>query len=125
MATTSSRLKELMAARKLKQIDILNLAAPYCQKYMVKLSKSDMSQFVSGKVKPGQNKLSILGLALNVSEAWLMGLDVPMERQEVTTPGGSDLSPTEETLLSYIRRLTDDQQRFLLAQIEVLLKSQG
>ena len=78
--TTSVRLKRLLSERNLRQVDILEKAAPYCKKYGVKLTKSDLSQYVSGKFAPGQDKLSILGLALNVSEAWLMGYDVPMER---------------------------------------------
>ena len=78
--TTSDRLKQIMSERNLKQIDILNLASPYCKKYEIKLNKNDLSQYVSGKVEPGQNKLYILGLALNVSEAWLMGFDVPMNK---------------------------------------------
>ena len=72
-----------MAQRGLKQTDILRMAKPYCEKYNIKMGKSDLSQFVNGKVEPGQWKLTILGLALNVSEAWLMGLDVPMERKTV------------------------------------------
>ena len=36
------------------------------------MNKSDLSQYVSGLVEPGQEKLSILGMALNVSEAWLI-----------------------------------------------------
>ena len=51
-----------------------NLAAPYSKKYGIKLNKNDLSQDVSGKVEPGQNKLYILGLALNVNEAWLMAV---------------------------------------------------
>lgn len=77
---TSIRLKQIMSERNLKQVDIINMAKPFCDKYKIKLGKSDLSQFVSGKVEPGQSKLTILGLALNVSETWLMGYDVPMER---------------------------------------------
>ena len=84
--STSARLQRIMAERNLKQTDIIQLAQPYCRQYGVKLGKSDMSQFVNGKVVPGQWKLTILGLALNVSEAWLMGLDVPMERHENAKP---------------------------------------
>ncbi len=75
--TTSQRLKEIMKEKNLKQVDILELAKPYCKKYNIKLNKNDLSQYVSGKVEPGQYKLTILGHALNVSEAWLMGYDVP------------------------------------------------
>lgn len=77
---TAIRLKYLMDTRGLKQVDIVNLCQPFCKKYGVKMSKSDMSQYVSGKVEPNQDKLYVLGNALNVSEAWLMGYDVPMER---------------------------------------------
>lgn len=79
--STAVRLKKVMSDRNLRQIDILELCKPYCQKYKVKLGRNDLSQYVSGKVEPGQKKLTILGMALNVSEAWLMGFDVPMERE--------------------------------------------
>ena len=78
--TTSQRLKQLMNERNIKQVDILIKAEPFCKKYGVKLNKNDLSQYVNGKVEPGQQKLSILGLALNVNEAWLMGYEVPQMR---------------------------------------------
>ena len=78
--TTSNRLRKIMSERNLRQVDILNLAVPYCEKYNVKLNKSDLSQYCSGKTEPNQDKLFILGEALNVNEAWLMGYDVPMAR---------------------------------------------
>lgn len=80
ISNTSERLKELMNARNLRQVDIVNAAQPYCLKHGVKLNKSDLSQYVSGKVEPSQEKLVILGMALGVSEAWLMGFEVPPER---------------------------------------------
>ena len=78
--TTSIRLKKIMDERNLRQVDILNLAKPYCDKYDVKMNKSDLSQYCSGKTEPNQEKLFILGKSLNVNEAWLMGFDVPIER---------------------------------------------
>jgi len=74
---TSTRLQRIMNERSLRQIDILYLCEPYCKKYGVKLGKTDLSQYISGKVTPGQDKLSILAMALNVSEVWLMGYDLP------------------------------------------------
>lgn len=79
---TSVRLKKIMSDRNLRQIDILELCKPYCQKYNIKLGRNDLSQYVSGKVEPGQKKLTVLGMALGVNEAWLMGFDVPMERND-------------------------------------------
>lgn len=87
ISNTSSRLKQLMTERNLKQVDILNLSIPYCDKYGVKMNKSDLSQYVSGKNEPGQDKLFVLGNALNVNEAWLMGYDVPCGRN-VANKGG-------------------------------------
>jgi len=78
--TTADRLKQIMDERHLRQVDIIKLCEPYCATIEVKLTKSDLSQFVNGKVSPGQWKISILSHALNVNEAWLMGYDVPRER---------------------------------------------
>lgn len=90
-STTAERLKQLMADRNLKQVDILNLAAPYCNKYGIKLMRNDLSQYVNGKVIPGQHKTYILSLALNVNEAWLMGYDVPMDRNNTSDIDLSDV----------------------------------
>lgn len=93
--TTSTRLQRILSERGLKQVDVLERAVPYCKEYGIKLNKSDLSQYVSGKVEPGQDKLTVLGLALNVSEAWLMGFDVPMERNSAndTVPPGFEPLP--------------------------------
>lgn len=72
-----------MNERGLKQVDILEACKPFCEKYGVKLAKNDLSQYISGKVQPGQDKLSILGLALNVNEVWLMGYNVPSGKDEL------------------------------------------
>lgn len=44
------------------------------------MGRNDLSQYIAGKVQPKQYKLTILALALDVSETWLMGLDVPKSR---------------------------------------------
>lgn len=81
ISNTSDRLQYLMNVRNLKQIDILNKCLPICEKYNVKMGRNHISQYVSGKVKPNQEKLSILAIALDVNEAWLMGYDVPMNNE--------------------------------------------
>lgn len=81
--TTSDRLKQIMSERSLKQVDILKACEPYCEEHGVQIKKNDLSQYVSGKIEPRQDKLSILGLALNVNEVWLMGYDVPAGRDEL------------------------------------------
>lgn len=79
-SATADRLQYLMRTRNLRQVDILNRVLPFCVEHGVKMNKSDISQYVSGKVSPTQDKLFVLGKALNVDPVWLMGIDVPMTR---------------------------------------------
>lgn len=120
--TTADRLKQLMSARDLKQADIVRAVEPFCKKYNIKLGKSIMSQYVSGKTEPGQEKLTILGLALNVSEAWLMGYDVPMERSVTPTAANSDGRKAE--YIELFDMLNEEQQAFIIASIKGLLAVQ-
>lgn len=71
-----------MNERNLRQVDILDMVAPYSKKLNIRLAKNDLSQYVSGKVEPSQEKLTLLSLALEVNEPWLMGYDVKKERGE-------------------------------------------
>ena len=91
--TTADRLNQIMSERNLKQVDIIRMAQPYCISFKVKLGRNDLSQYLSGKVEPRQNKLYILAKALNVNEAWLMGYDVPRERKEDGEPADNLPAP--------------------------------
>lgn len=113
---TSDRLKQLMNERKLKQVDILNLSLPYCKKYNIKMNKSDISQYVSGKVEPSQEKLVVLGMALNVSEAWLMGLDVSPIRKDNSKEAEKDVD-----LLWKFSMLEQRDKETILDMIDVML----
>ena len=84
--TTQQRLKQLMSERNLKQVDILNMSLPLQKETGIKMSKSHLSQYVNGKSSPDQHKLYLLAKTLNVSEAWLLGYDVPKEDKENGVP---------------------------------------
>ena len=114
-SSTSERLKQIMNERSLRQVDILEAAKPFCEKYGVKLAKNDLSQYVSGMVEPGQEKLTILGLTLNVSETWLMGYDVHKERGEIGQPADSgELSEAKKAMYEFVDSLSDNQVKRLL-----------
>ncbi|MDD2496229.1 MAG: hypothetical protein PHE29_13690 [Tissierellia bacterium] len=117
---TSIRLKTIMKERNLRQVDILEKAKPLCIKYKVKLNKSDLSQYVSGLVVPGQDKLAILGQVLNVNEAWLMGYDVPMDRDYVYKPEYSISTPETTDLLKFFNRLNYQTKREATKRVEEL-----
>lgn len=122
-SSTSERLKQIMNERSLRQVDILEAAKPFCEKYGVKLAKNDLSQYVSGKVEPRQEKLTILGLALNVSETWLMGYDVRRERDEKEQPTVfSELSDVKARLIQYVYPLTDEQAALALRVLKSILE---
>lgn len=114
--STSDRLRYLMNERRLKQVDILNLSLPYCKEYNVKMNKSDISQYVSGKVEPSQEKLVILGMALNVSEAWLMGFDVSPERKDRSFKAEEDID-----LLWKFSLLDQRDKETILSMIDIML----
>ncbi len=123
---TAIRLKHLMSLHGYKQIDILNLCKPYCEQYGVKMNKSDISQYVSGKVEPNQDKLFVLGNALNVSEAWLMGYDVPMERQNSSNNPSADSHVVEQdTEYAENIGLTDKDRRDISKKLEETLDLLG
>lgn len=74
MASISERLKYAMSVRNIKQVDLVNITG---------IGKSSISTYIAGDYKPKQQNIYKLAKALDVSEAWLLGYDVPMERNSV------------------------------------------
>lgn len=124
ISNTSERLKTLMESRNLRQVDILEKCEPFCKQYGVQLKKNALSEYVNGKTEPGQHKLTILGLALNVSEAWLMGYDVPMERDNAISNAKDQESRTSE-FVTLFNQLSVEQQKMVIAQIKGILSEQA
>ena len=77
MATTSERIKEAMENLGLKQADLVDRTG---------ISKGALSSYISGRYLPKQTNIYLIAKALNVSEAWLMGADVPMKRLSPPRP---------------------------------------
>lgn len=92
---TADRLRELMTEKNWKQVDVINNSKPFQEKLGVKLGKSALSQYVNGIQAPDQKKLALLALTFNVSEAWLMGYDVPRGREASSEPDFSNLDLRE------------------------------
>ena len=80
MATSTERINQIMKERNLRQVDVLNMAKPYQEKYNIKFYKSHLSQYVNGKSKPDNEKIFLLAKVFEVSEAWLLGYDVPRNK---------------------------------------------
>lgn len=82
MATSTERINQIMKEKKLRQIDVLNMAKQYQEKYNIKFYKSHLSQYVNGKSNPDNEKIFLLSKIFDVSEAWLLGYDVPRNKIE-------------------------------------------
>ena len=91
------------------------------------IPKSAISQYLSGYAKPKQDRIYLIAKALDINEVWLMGYDVPMERQA----GGeneqkeslADVEHQEavEKAAGLFSRLSDEEQQQALTYIEFLL----
>lgn len=81
--TFSNRLSYALQFRNFKASDIVNQSELlYKDKKINKsLSKPLLSRYLKGIYEAKQDNLYTLSLILNVSETWLMGYDVPLERK--------------------------------------------
>lgn len=73
MSHIAQRLKDAMEAKGYKQVDVIRLAEPIGREYGVRIGKSHMSQYLSGKTEPRKDILSVLAKTLEVDEEWLGG----------------------------------------------------
>lgn len=67
------RLRQAMALRGMRATDLVDKTG---------IPKGTLSYYLSGKTEPKADRLYVLAQALNVSEAWLLGYDVPMTRTD-------------------------------------------
>ncbi|HFM5487068.1 TPA: S24 family peptidase [Enterococcus faecium] len=114
--TTQQRLNQLMSERNLKQVDILNMSLPLQKETGIKMSKSHLSQYVNGKSSPDQHKLYLLAKTLNVSEAWLLGYDVPKEDKKNNIPSIETIynqleKPRQTKVYNFAEQQLEEQNR--------------
>lgn len=65
----ASRVQQLMQQKNMKQVDLIRLA----EQQGVKLGKSQLSQYLSGKTIPRKDMLRFLAQALETDSTWLLG----------------------------------------------------
>ena len=81
-----NRLKEALSYMNMRAIDLSQKTS---------IPKSSISQYLSGYAKPNSERVYLISKALNVSEAWLMGFDVPREREENQIQHLANIIPIE------------------------------
>lgn len=110
--TFAQRLNEALAIKGTKQIELSRLTH---------LDRGTINNYLTGKYEPKQDKLTIIAEALDVDPVWLMGYDVPMEREK-KTPDKIQLTEGEEMLLDLFRRVPVESQQMVLDMIKIALK---
>jgi transcriptional regulator with XRE-family HTH domain len=103
----SQRIAKGLEIRKMTQAELRRLTG---------IPKSSMSLYLSGAYEPKQDRIYLISKALNVSEAWLMGYDVPMSRN---TPSKQELTESEEIMLNLFRRLTEENQKVVVEWMRI------
>lgn len=108
------RISKALEIRRMKQAELCRLA---------NVPKGSLSLYLREAYEPKQDRIYEMAKVLNVSEAWLMGYDVPMERQ--TTPSPEiQLSEGEKVLLDLFRRVPEESQQLVLQMIRAALGNQ-
>lgn len=106
VATTAERLRTVMNARGMKQIDLVRDSG---------LPKGAISLYVSGKVNPKQAAIEKISKTLDVNALWLMGYDVPMtvevDPETVRNQAIADIA---------LRMQTDDRYRDVVIRLDKL-----
>ena len=116
----ATRIKKALSIRNMTQTEL-------CAK--TKISKSSLSEYLSGKYIPRQDKIFIIAQALNVDPVWLWGYDVPMEKtaqpeQKKIPLTEAELSEGEKLMLELFRRIPEDRQQAALDLLRAALKMQ-
>ena len=118
--TCASRLRKGLVARNMTQADLCRMTG---------IPKSAMSQSYNGGLVPRQDRTFLIASVLNVSEAWLMGFDVPMDRTDTTSPScETDPLPVpsdsaEDHLLALYRELNPEGQDKLIDYADDMVRS--
>lgn len=113
--TCANRLRKALSIRGMKQAEL-------CQ--ITQIPKSSLSQYLSGDFEPKQDRIYLIARALYVSEAWLLGYDVPMEMETPPSLSKENLSEGERSLLDLFNRVPEGQQKLVLQMIRAALESQ-
>ena len=98
----AQRLNEALEIRGLKRIELAERTG---------IHKATISNYCNGVNEPRADRIHKIAIALNVSEAWLLGYDVPMERGDMRSEIEYLFSrldvPKQEAVLSFLRSLTE------------------
>ena len=112
MFTFPQQLKKALTLTGTKQIELSRLT---------NIDKGTINNYLAGKYEPKADRLELIADVLGVDPVWLMGYDVPMEREK-KTPNKQELSEGEKLLLELFRQVPVESQQMVLDMIKIALK---
>lgn len=92
-ATTAERLRDALDLRNMRAAELSRLTG---------LSKGTIHHYLAGNYEPKSTAINKMAVALNVSESWLWGYDVPMER--------ADIQKKNDQLVKLVVRMRSDSK---------------
>ena len=112
----AKRIKKALSIRNMTQSEL-------CRR--TKIATSAMSEYIKGLYDPKQDKIYIMAQALDVDPVWLMGFDVPMEKEDKKiSPDELQLTEGEKALIKLLRRVPAAEQPIVIEKILSALDNQ-
>ena len=108
------RIEKALYIRDMKQSELSKLA---------KVPKSSLSLYIKGEYEPKQDKILAMAEVLHVTDTWLMGYDVPMQRTNLHHSVLMELTDIEEVMLDLFRQIPEQQHRILVQMLRDGLKT--
>lgn len=108
IAELKDRLKEALDKRQMRAVDLTEAAG---------VPKSAVSFYLAGKSKPKADRLYKIAQALDVSETWLLGYNVPMVRT-------ADQKKNDELAKLVVKMRTDEDFYNTVAALAALSEKQ-
>ena len=125
------RLKEAMSEKGLRAVDVVEAFNDYCTKNHIencKVYKSMLSMYLSGKFEPNSQRIAIFAKLFDVSEAWLIGYDVPKGTASLNKHSEEYIDTFVDKQLLEIednyKNLNEKNRMKLSAYIQALIDSQ-
>ena len=116
VANTADRLREAMQKAGKTQADLVRETG---------IGKSNISRYITGRFDPKSDAVHKMAVALNVSEMWLWGCDVPMERPSETKKAapkvGNGMSEAKAKLFALAENCTEEDAERLVQMMELFL----
>ncbi|MCI3860111.1 helix-turn-helix transcriptional regulator [Lactococcus garvieae] len=106
----SERLKTALREKNIKAIELSQKTG---------ISKSSISDWINGRYEAKQDKIFLIAEALNINEGYLLGLDVPMHKEEFSS-NNSTLSKINKIS----EQLDEPRQQVVLEAASSQLKEQ-